>query len=69
MGTNASQLKLPETNQVNKLESKESLNKKADSGFKNVNVFKDIVLQDVGQKGGSVSAGEIAEAGSINTLT
>ncbi|MFQ5714670.1 MAG: hypothetical protein ACE5GU_11630 [Candidatus Scalinduaceae bacterium] len=53
---------------MNKPDSKESLNKKADSVFKNVNVFKDIVLQDVGQKGGSVSAGERDEAGPINTL-
>ncbi|MFQ5714672.1 MAG: hypothetical protein ACE5GU_11640 [Candidatus Scalinduaceae bacterium] len=47
---------------------KEGLNIEKDSVFKNVNVFKDIVLQDVGQKGGSVSAGERAEAGPINTL-
>ncbi len=36
MGTNASQLKLPETNQVNKLDSKERMNMEKDSGFKNV---------------------------------
>ena len=44
------------------------LNIEKDSGFKSVNVFKDIVFQDAGQKSGSDSAGERAKAESIDKL-